>query len=213
MAGEILALREGVPRTCQIISAGIGGRIAQRMGPPRPRLPSRPERHGDPRRRRQSADRDRSEASLVDWRLRGFRSVHSDSAYINGRFREPARRGRQPARIDRRRLELRGTQFALWSSRACDGINREWVGGARRHYSLHRDVSYFLRLHAAADAARGVDGGEGGLWFFPRKARFWPGWSNASTDRATSLAASDPKLDCDSPVRCERNSRGMAHSN
>ena len=37
----------------------------------------------------------------------------------DGRFRESARRGRQPARIGGRRLELCGTQPALWCARAC----------------------------------------------------------------------------------------------
>jgi transketolase len=46
--------------------------------------------------------------------------------------------------LRRRGLELRGTQFAFWRTRACDGCDRERVGGARWHDCVRRDVSDLL---------------------------------------------------------------------
>ena len=203
MGWEIRGIRESVPRPRQGISAADGRWITQRLGHRHPDLSSRPERHGDPRRVGQSIERDRSETSLVDRRIGGFGSVHPHRAHRDGRFRKSARRVRELARLDRRRLELCWTQPTLWCSRARDGINRERVGGAWRHHSVHCDVPHFLGLHAATDSAGGTHGTRSDLRFHPRQHCSWRRWLNPSADRAIGLDARDPKPARHPSLRCE----------
>ena len=68
------------PRTFKGISAGDGRRIATWLGHRHADFSSRPKRHGYPCCIGQSIECNLPETSVVDWRLRRFRSLYKDSA-------------------------------------------------------------------------------------------------------------------------------------
>jgi transketolase N-terminal domain/subunit len=152
------SVRAGVSAAGRGTAAAPARHPAGCMGCRYPAVPDRCEGHGDTRRRRQGHECARTEAAGAVRRLGRSRSVDEDRAEGARRFQSAAGMRTGRAGIGRWRLEPCRPQPAFRRARTRDGRDRQRHCCARRFHSVRRDLPDLLRLHAAVDPPRRVDG-------------------------------------------------------